>query len=128
MRRAAVAMSLSSSGEWTEVPGSGAPGRDEDDAGGALQQAHHGASDRHEKEHGRGDGDGQIFSAAQGEGLGNEFAEQDVEIGDESEAERYGARCGRRSGVGQALHPAEENAGGDGFADPAEGQAAEGYA
>jgi hypothetical protein len=60
-----------------------------------------GTGDGHEEEHGRGDGDGQIFRAAQGEGLGNEFAEEDVEVGDEGKAEDDGGEVGEDDGMGQ---------------------------
>ena len=52
-----------------------------------------------------------------------------MEVGDEREAEHDGDdrdQVGIEGGVGQCLEPVPEEAGDDGFADPAEGEAAEG--
>ncbi len=72
-----------------------------------------------------------MFGFAEGEGLRDEFAEQDVEIGNQGEAQHdggYGDQVGVDDGVGDGLEPAFKEAGDDGFADPAEGEAAEGDA
>jgi len=58
----------------------------QNDGGGAFKQAHGGSHQGHEDEHGRGDSDGESLGTAQGEGLGNEFADHDMEVGNEGEA------------------------------------------
>ena len=132
MRRAAVAMSLSSSGEWT-APSCDHRGAEElqDELRRAIHEADGGAGEGDEEVHRAGDGDGDLFGLAEGEGFGDELAEQDVEIGDQGEAQHDGDdgdQVGVEGGVGDGLEPASKEAGDDGFADPAEGEAAEGDA
>jgi len=100
----------------------------QDNAGGVLQKTDGGAGDGHEEKHGGGDGDGQIFRSAQGEGFGNELPEENVEVSYERKAEDDGGNVGVDDGVGQTLHPIQEDCGGYGFADPTKGQGAEGDA
>ena len=55
----------------------------EDEGRGAVHQPDDGAGDADEDVHGAGDGEGDALGALQGEGLGDEFAEEDLEVGDE---------------------------------------------
>ncbi len=104
----------------------------EDESCGALEEFDGGAGEGHEEEHGAGDGDGEIFGAAQGQGFGDEFAEKYMQVGDEGKAK--GDRCkvrveeGVGQGEGEEQEPALEDFCSDGFADPAEGEGAEGDA
>ena len=134
MRRAAVAISLSSSGEWTwarSVMGISKPRSI--DGGRDLQQAHRGTGQRHEDQHRRGNGHGQRLGAAQRQRLGHQFADHHVEIGDEGKAQRDGGdvRINLRDGPGVAAERSSQpskNGGGQRFADPAQSQRAQGDA
>ena len=134
MRRVAVAMSLSSSGEWTAPsPRSGARKSLRTNVGGGVHQLDGGAGDADEDVHGAGDGEGDAFGALEGEGLGDELAEQDLEVGDEREGEDDGDGVGvdggvRREGGEPAGGETEDDLGDGGLADPAEGEAGEGDA
>ncbi len=72
---------------------------------GAVHEANGGPREADEDVHGSGDGDGDLFGLADGEGLRDELAEQDLEIGDEGEGHRDGdemrvdmrVRAGRRA-------------------------------
>ena len=81
---------------------------------------------------GAGDSDGESLGAAQCEGLGHQFANHHVEVGDEGEAEGDGCDVGVEESVGlgegQSADPAHESGGGQRLADPAQGQGAEGDA
>ena len=95
--------------------------------GRAVHEADGGPSEVDEKIHRAGDGNGDLFGFAEGEGFRDEFAEQDVKIGDQSESQHDGDdgdQVGVQRGVGDGLEPAFKNAGDDGLADPAEGEAA----
>ena len=97
----------------------------------SVHEADGGASEGDEDFHRPGDGDGDLFGFAEGEGFGDELAEQDVEVGNQGEAQHdgyYGDQVGVDGRVGDGLEPSSEEAGDDGFADPAEGEAAEGDA
>ncbi len=75
MRRVAVAMSFSSSGEWTAPsPRRGARKSLRDDGSGGVQQLDDGAGDADEDVHWARDGQCDAFGALEGERLGDEFA------------------------------------------------------
>ena len=84
MRRVAVAMSFSSSGEWTAPsPRNGARKSLRTTRCRAVQQLHDGACNADEHVHRAGDGQRDAFGALQGEGFGDKFAEQDFKVSDE---------------------------------------------
>jgi len=94
----------------------------------ALQEPHRRPGQFHEHQHGRRYGYGQRIRPAQGKRFGYQLADHHVEIGNDSEAERDSQqRRGVRqhSRIGQRAQPAEEEACGEGFADPAQGQRTE---
>ena len=96
----AVAMSLSSSGEWTAPsPRERRAEEPEDERCGDVHQADGGTGDADEDVHGAGDGEGDALGALQGEGLGDEFAEEDFEVGDEREGDDDGDGVGVDDGV-----------------------------
>ncbi len=57
-------------------------------------QLHDGARDADEDVHGAGDGEGDALGALEGEGLGDELAEEDLEVGDEREGDDDGDGVG----------------------------------
>ena len=136
MRRAAVAMSFSSSGEWTvarSVMGISNPRRTT--AAERLSSRTAGRARRHEQQHGRGHRHRQRIGTAQGQRFRHQFAQHDMEIGDEAESKGHGhdgghvrVRSRRAPAVGQQAHPAQKDAGHQRFADPAQGQRTEGDA
>ncbi len=84
-------------------------------------------ADAHEDVHGTGDGKRDALGTLQGEGLGDELAEENLEVGDQREGENDGDGVGVDSGVRrQDGEPgggeAEEHIGDDGLADPAESE------
>ena len=99
----------------------------EDDACGVVQQIHDGAGDADEDVHGAGDGEGDAFCSLEGEGLRDEFAEEDFEVSDEREGDDDGDGvcvndCMRREDVEPRFGEVEDGVGYRGFADPAEGE------
>jgi len=84
---------------------------------------------------GGGNRDRQGVCTAQGERFRDQFAEHDMEVGDDAESKSHGHDggdvrvhrnvCGR---VGEQAHPVQEDAGHQGFADPAQGQRTKGDA
>ena len=94
--------------------------------GGAIQQPDEREQEIVEAEERGGDPEGDALGALDGEGFGGEFAEDDVEKGDDGKGDREGDR---RDGGGIAETPAGEegfDAMGDiGLADPAEAEAGE---
>jgi len=107
----------------------------EGDTGGTAEEAHGGTHYSHEEEHGRRNGDGEGLRAAQSERFGNEFAENDVEVSDEAEAQDdgcdgYGVRIDQRmcERVREPVDNGKNNLRGKGLAEPAESQGAEGDA
>ena len=132
MRRAAVAMSLSSSGEWTGAVGDGNIKSAQNDGSRALEKADGGTGQGHEDQHGRGNGQGQSLGAAQGQRLGDQFADHYIKVGDQGKAEDHGGHRGHMGiglGMGlsyrQSAEPAHQNRSGQRLAQPAEGQRAE---
>ena len=99
-------------------------------AAGAAHEEQDGARKGEEGLHGRGDGEGDLLGALQGQSLRDQFAQDHVHVGDQAEGD------GDRDGVGvdgrvrnfvdepHAFHQAGDH----GFADPAEGQADHGDA
>ena len=101
----------------------------EETVGDAIEQPDERKKDVVENEEWGGDPEGDGLGALDGEGLGGEFAENNVEKGDDGKRDREGDR---RDGGGIAEAPAREewlDAVGDvGFADPAQTEAGEGDA
>ena len=136
MRRAAVVISLSSSGEWTAARSVMGMSKPRSMHGGrTLEQADSGPRHPHKDQHGRRDGDGESLGAAEGQRFGDQLADGDVEVGDEGKADRHGSdgsrMCvnlcmGRR--LRQQVDPAEDDVGGQRLADPADRQRARGDA
>ena len=105
----------------------------EDERGGAVHEADGGAGHADEDVHGPGDGEGDALGALEGEGFGDEFAEQDFEVGDDGEGEddRDGVRVEdgvRREDAEPERRRVEEDLGDGGLAEPAEGEGGEGDA
>ncbi len=105
----------------------------EDEGGGGVHHADEGAGDADEDVHGAGDGEGDAFGALEGEGFGDEFAEQELEVGDDGEGDDDGEGVGvddgvRRKDGEQRAASVEEHLGDGGFAQPAEGERGEGDA
>ncbi len=103
----------------------------EDQRGGAVHHLDRGAGHADEDVHGAGDGEGDALGALQGEGLGDELAEEDLEVGDGGEGEGDGDDVGVDGGVrggspAEAAPGAEDDLGDGGLADPAEGEARRG--
>ena len=99
-------------------------------AAGAAHKEEDGAGDGEENLHGGGDGEGDLLGALQGQGLGNEFAEDHVHVGDQAEGDDDGDGVGVDGRVRHAvdeLH-AFHQAGDHWLADPAEGEADHGDA
>ena len=96
--------------------------------GRGLEKPDCGTRNRHEHQHGRSHGDGQPFSTAERERLGHQFADDNVEVGDEGKAQRDGENAGVEMCVGQSGKQRRKNGRGQRFAQPAKGQRAEGYA
>jgi hypothetical protein len=130
MRRVAVAMSLSSSGEWTAPsPRNGARKSLRTSEAEVFISLTMGRVMRMKTSIGPATARRDALGTLEGEGFGDEFAEQDFEVGDEREGEEdrdgvgvedcvlwetYGANCRRRF---------EDDLRDGGFADPAEGEA-----
>ena len=73
----------------------------EDERRGDVHQLHDGARDADEDVHGTGNGEGDALGSLEGEGLGDEFAEEDLEVGDEREGDDDGDGVGVEDGVRQ---------------------------
>ena len=93
-----------------------------------LEQADGGAGEGHEDQHGRRNGDSESLGAAQGQRLGHQFADDDMEVGDEGKAKGDGGDVCVEAGVRQAAKPTMKDGGGERLAEPAEGQRTEGDA
>ena len=93
----------------------------QDQAAGAAHEKKHGAGEGEERFHGRGHGEGDLLGALQGESLGHEFAEEDVQVGDQAEGDDDGDAVGVDGGVRNFVDELEsfDEAGDHGFADPA---------
>ena len=105
----------------------------EDEGGGSVHQSHAGAGHTDEDIHGAGDGEGDAFGALQSEGLGDEFSKEDFKVGDDAEGDDDCGGVGvdadvRRDRGKKAVSEVVERGGDGGLADPAEGEAGEGYA
>ena len=105
----------------------------EDDGGGAVHQADGGARHADEDVHGAGDGEGDALGTLQGEGLGDELAEEELEVGDCGEGEDDGDGVRVDDGVWREdREPAggevEDDLGDGGLAEPAEGERGQGDA
>src|ERR1700691_4081500 len=87
-------------------------------------------SEGEENFHGGGDCKSDLLATFQGQGLWDQFAEDHVEAGDQTESDDQGDTVGVNRGVGNLIYKAEafNDAADDGFADPAEGQADDGDA
>ena len=125
-------MSLSSSGEWTAPPRrvSLRAEQAQNEAAGAAHEKEDGAREGEERLHGRGDGEGDLLGALQGQSFRDQFAEDHVHVGDQAEGDGDGDGVGVDGGVRHLvdeLHPFDQ-AGDHGLADPAEGQADHGDA
>src|ERR1700691_1903568 len=102
----------------------------QDQASGAAHEKKYGACEGEERFHGSSHSQGDLLGALQGESLGDEFAEQDVEIGDEAEGDDDGDAVGVDGRVRNLMHKAQRTyqLGDHGFADPAQSQADDGDA
>ena len=96
----------------------------QDGSRGAVHDVDGRARDADENIHGAGDGDGNLLGLAECEGLGDQFTEEYLEVGDEGEGDGNGDDMGVDVGVWQVSEPCLEDVGHDGLADPAEGEAA----
>ncbi len=65
----------------------------QDEGGGAVHQADGGTRHADEDVHGAGDGEGDALGALQGEGLWDEFAEEEFEVGDGAKARTMATVC-----------------------------------
>ncbi len=97
---------------------------------GAAHEKQQGAGEGKKRLHGSGDGECNLFSSLQGQSFRDEFAEQNVEVGDQAERDDDGNAVGVDGGVGNLLNEAEgtNQLGNHGFADPAQGEADHGDA
>src|SRR5579872_211860 len=97
---------------------------------GAAHKVKHRACDGEEGLHGRGNREGDLLRTLQRQGLGNQFAQDDVHVSDQGKGNRDGNAVGVDGDVGKALHEvqAADQAGDHGLANPAEGQADHGDA
>ena len=69
-----------------------------------------------------------LLGVLQGDGLGDDLAQDDVHVGDDGEGKDAGQGVGEERGVGQARQRYFEQAGHGLFADPAQGEAGHGDA
>ena len=104
--------------------------KSQNQAAGAAHEEKHRAGESEKRLHGRGHGEGNLLGALQGKSLGHEFAEQDVQVGDQAEGDDDGDAVGVNRGVRDFVNETEgfDQAGHHGFADPAESQADDGDA
>ena len=89
--------------------------------GRGLQKAHRRPGQPHEQQHGRGDGHRQSLGAAQGQGLGHQFAQHHMKVGNEGKAGGDGHHVGKNLRMRQSAHPAHQDGGGQRLAQPAQG-------
>jgi len=106
MRRVAVAMSLSSSGEWTEPFAVQRHAEEaQDDAGGSVHQAHEGAGHADDDIHGTGYRKGDALRALKGEGFGDKLAKDDFEVDDAEQGNDDGSRVRIEDGMRGPVRP-----------------------
>jgi hypothetical protein len=94
---------------------------------GPVQQADWPAEDAVENLHGQGDDQGCFFGPLQGDGLGREFTDDDVQEGDQAKSDGKGDGVQHRRWHA-ALEQGAQQIGHGGFADPAQAQGREGDA
>ena len=88
-----------------------------------------GTGEGEENLHGRGDCKSDLLPALQGQGFWNQFPQDHVQAGDQTEGDDDGDAVGVNRGVGESWTNAGfDHAGDDGFADPAQGKADHGDA
>ena len=73
--------------------------------------------------HGRGDGQGDLLSALQRQGLGNQFAQDHVQAGDQDEGDHDGDAVGIKAGVRNLAEKLLHHVGEERFTHPAQGEA-----
>ena len=88
----------------------------------AQERARHG----HEEIHGSGDGQGHALGPLQGHGLRHDFAQDNVEVGDEDEGQRDGDGVSQDGGVIAATYRQLDQGGQGGLANPAQSEAGQG--
>ena len=125
---------LKSSGEWTAPsPRRGARKSLRTTVAEELMQLDGRTGDADEDVHGAGNGECDAFGALKGERLGDELAEEDLEVSDDGKGEDNGDGVDVQDDVvwesgEERGGDAEQERGDGGFADPAEGKAGEGDA
>ena len=102
--------------------------RSQGDPGGRGHEREEWRGDGHEKIHRPGDCQSDPLGTLQGNRLGNHFAEDDHQIGDQHEGDDDGHSVRVEPGVGQGTEQRLQNAGHRGLADPAQGQTGHGDA
>jgi hypothetical protein len=102
----------------------------QDEAAGTAHEKKQRASDGEERFHRSSHGKRDLLGALEGESLGNKFAEEDVQVGNQAKSDDDGNTVGIDGGVRDLLDKAKRpyQLGNHGLADPAQGEADHGDA